>query len=138
MRLKAFLTYNRLVTSLRALIFNKKFGSLLQCSPALCNLPSQGTTLSAVTANGLPIQVSCTIEAQVKVASKLITHKFYIANDITGDGILGMDFLGSLGVNVDLGKSCLRLRNSELPLRHSANAKQIAVAKTVREHSYSR
>ena len=103
--------------------------SLLQCCPALRNLPFQETTLSAVTANGLPIQVSGTIEAQVKVASELMTHKFYIANDITGDGILGMDFLRPLGANVDLGESCLRLQNSELPLTYSANAKQIAVAK---------
>ena len=103
--------------------------SVLQCSPALRNLPSQGTTLSAVTANGLPIQVSGTIEAQVKVASELITHKSYIANDITGDGILGMDFLKPLGTNVDLGKSCLRLQNSELLLRYSA--KQIAIARVV-------
>lgn len=68
--------------------------SLLQHSPTLRKLPSHGTTLSAVTANGLPIQVSGTMEAQVKVASELITHKFYIADDILviGDGILGMDF----------------------------------------------
>ena len=65
---------------------------------------------------------------QVKVASELITHRFYIENDITGDGILGMDFLKPLGAN-DLGKSCLQLQNSELPLRYSA--KQITVAKVV-------
>ncbi len=62
--------------------------SLLQSSPTLHNLPSQRTTPSAVTANGLPIQVSGTVEAQVKVASELIIPKY-----IPGDGILGMDFL---------------------------------------------
>ena len=36
------------------------------------------------------------MEAQVKVVSGLITHKFYIAGDVTGDGILGMDFLKPL------------------------------------------
>jgi hypothetical protein len=75
--------------------------SLLQSSPTLRILPSQETTLSAVTANGQSNEISCTVEAQVKVTSELITHKFYIANDITGDGILGMYFLKPLGANVD-------------------------------------
>ena len=73
--------------------------SLLQRSSALWNLPSPGTTLSAVTANGLPIQISATID---KEASELITHKFYITDDISRYGILDMDLLKPLAANVDL------------------------------------
>ena len=63
------------------------------------------------------------------MASELITHTIYVADDITGDKILGMDFLKPLGANVDLKRSCLRLRNTDLPLRYSS--KEIAVARVI-------
>ena len=101
----------------------------MQHSPTLGILPCQETTLSAVTANGLPLQVSGTIDAEVEMAHDLITHKFYIADDITGDGILGMDFLKPLRANVDLEASCSRVRNAVIPLQYTY--KEIAVARVI-------
>ena len=46
---------------------------------------------SAVTANGPPLDVVGSIMVKVTVGALNVQHKFYIAGDISSDGILGLN-----------------------------------------------
>ena len=80
--------------------------SCWQNSHQLQKFPLQQTSLSAVTANGLPLQVTGTIEADVDLGAQSTTHKFCVANDIKSDGILGLDLLEHLGATVGIKDTC--------------------------------
>ena len=64
-----------------------------QNSSYLQKIPLQQTRLSAATANGLLLQVTGTIEADVGLGLETMTHKIYVGSDTKSDGILGLDLL---------------------------------------------
>ena len=66
---------------------------------------------SAVTANGQPLDVMGSVVAKVTAGALEMQHKFYIAGDINGDGILGLDLLSSLGASVNLQDGILECRD---------------------------
>lgn len=71
-----------------------------------------------MTANGLPLQVTGSIEADVGLGLQSTTHKFYVASDIKGDGILGLDLLQYMGATVNIKEGYLSLVPAKLPIRH--------------------
>ena len=100
--------------------------SCWQNSLLLKKIPLQQTSLSAVTANGLSLQVTGTIEAGVGLGLESVAHKFYVASDIKSDGILGLDLLEQLGATVDVKGGYLYLGPAKLPLRHCQRDVEVA------------
>ena len=76
--------------------------SIWDNSPSLKLASLNKMEFSVVTANGQPLDVMGSIVANVTAGALEMQHKFYIAGDINGDGILGLDLLSSLGASVNL------------------------------------
>ena len=100
--------------------------SCWQNSPSLQKLPLQQTSLQAVTANGLPLQVTGAIEADVGLGLQSMAHKFYVASDLKSDGILGLDLLELLGATVDIKEGYLRLGPAKLSIQHCQRGAEVA------------
>ena len=92
----------------------------------LQKIPLQQTSLSVVTANGLPLPVIGTIEADVGLGLESTTHEFYVASDIKSDGILGLDLLERLGATVDIKQGYLFVGPTKLPILHCQRDVKVA------------
>lgn len=97
--------------------------SCWQNSFYLQKIPLQQTSLSAVTANGLPLQVT---GSKLEVESMTHNHIFYVSSDIKSDGILGLDFLQQLGATVDIKQGYLFIGPTKLPLLHCQRDVEVA------------
>ena len=81
-------------------------------------LVDTGSSISMVHhSNGLPLQVTGTIEADIGLGLESTTHKFYVTSDIKSDGILGLD-LKRLGATVDIKRGYLFMGPTKLPMLH--------------------
>ena len=71
-----------------------------------------------VAANGLPLKILGQVLVDVRVASVHASHRVLVADDISHDCLLGVDFLGANNFTIEVGNNRLSSRdnNSSVPL----------------------
>ena len=84
--------------------------------PAACNIDPVGTRL--VGADGIPLQVRGSVKAKLSLSGQKFDHKLVIAEALTSQGILGLDFLETNHCIFSLATGELLMHGkSILPLR---------------------
>ncbi|CAH8547811.1 unnamed protein product [Dicrocoelium dendriticum] len=72
-------------------------------------------------ANGMVLRTHGVASVDLLVGQELLSHEFYIADQIPWDAILGVDFLSRYACVIDLTSGVLTLRGKLLPLNFKPN-----------------
>jgi hypothetical protein len=88
-----------------------------------------------IAANGLPLNVLGQLLVDIRVASIHTSHRVLVADDISHDCLLGVDFLGANNFTIEVGSSRISSRDNNIPaplyLKRQPVVCRVSLAETV-------